>query len=279
MHYRGLLILTNYAFYGKLVEFMERLDNATFEKFKLADYIVSGNLYALDRWLAYEDVNVVEDSDGVGINSPKNVHQICENETGVELRPYKTDRWNYISYTLVNNGKSTSEANKYEGLWYSSSVLRKSEPYLFMRPLVRTLIKHLGRERQYVLTARRPDLKEATIESYKCHYPEIPSENILIRDNDLLDSEKFKKDEIAKLMPCIFIEDTFANLKPILNDPSFAKCLCIHIPLGVIKPEFHHERLIVVKRFPFKEQGMYPLFKLFERSFNNNNGKNFDVAQ
>lgn len=247
---------------------MERLiDGPKVERFNLMEHIASGNLYLLDAFLRNENTEIIFDSDGVKINSPKKVLGIYNSKNNHVLRQHEIDCWDFMTQQGMLHGLSYDEANKFEELWYKPEVLGDSEPYLFMRPLIRMLARRRDPNKTFVLTARKPHLKEATIESYKCHFPQIPEENILIRENELMGSEAFKKVEIKKRMPCIFVEDSFANLEPILNDPAFANCLCVHVPLGLVKPNFHHERLIVLKRFPLIEQGMRPLYEMFKGSF------------
>ena len=91
---------------------------------------------------------------------------------------------------------------------------------------------------------------------------EIPLENLLIRQTEEIKEAQFKVDEIGKAAErarwVVFLDDSTKYIKGVL-DSGITNCLAINVPLGVIKPDFKHDRLVTIGRYPYELQGMYPL--------------------
>lgn len=211
------------------------------------------------------------DGDGILFNSPEVVLKDFTNKTGIATHQKNIDDWNYLAILAEKNGYSIAEADDLQCGWYSPTILAEAKRYLYMKPVVAETIKRFGSERNFVLTARKPELTDSTRYSLKKNYPEIVLENLLIRDKTNMDIESsvFKSrilKEKAELAPwVILVDDTSENMEAAI-EAKIDNLLMIYIPLGKINVDFKHPQLITIKRFPDESQSMYPLMDAIGRT-------------
>jgi len=158
--------------------------------------------------------------------------------------------------------------------WFKPEVLRVAQKYLYIRPVVEKTVNYYGPGRNFVLTSRNPYLKQSTIDYYADEFPKIRSENILIREDggiDMAHSAGFKVKNLkalAEIAPWVVFVDDSTDFTKAVIDANIPNCLVINIPLGKTMPDFRHERLIVIKRYPEYLQAMYPLMFMVDRAIN-----------
>jgi hypothetical protein len=214
----------------------------------------------------------VYDIDGIVTNSAKVVYRRWTEKTGVEALPHKIDRWDYLTKLAREAALSKDVIEHAEDDWFKPEVLQAAQLNLYIRPVIEKTIRYYGPDKNFVLTSRNPSLKESTVNYFAREFPKIKKENILIREEggiDLVDSAKFKVENLkilAEKAPwVVFVDDAIDFVKAVLND-GIKNCLVINIPQGKIMPDFEHERLIVIKRFPDKLQAVYPFLDAVGRA-------------
>ncbi|MCX6705104.1 MAG: hypothetical protein NT162_02085 [Candidatus Woesebacteria bacterium] len=219
----------------------------------------------------------VYDIDGILANSAKIVYKRFTEKTGVEALPYKIDRWDYLTELSKDAGLDEDTIKHAEDEWFKSEILGTSQRYLYIGPVVEKTVNYYGADKNFVLTSRNPYLKDSTIDWFAKEFPKIKKENIFIRGSggiDLVNSAKFKVEKLqmlARKAPwVVFVDDSTDFVKAVLDD-GIKNCLVVNIPQGKIMPDFEHERLIVIKRFPDEIQAMYPLMYAIDKAL--------DVAQ
>jgi hypothetical protein len=231
-----------------------------------------GNEKLFQEVLRNSETIFVYDIDGIVTNSAKKVYKIWTEKTGILAEPAEIDRWDYLTKLAGEAGLSKYVIEHAEDDWFKPEVLQAAQINLYIRPVIEKTIRYYGPDRNFVLTSRNPSLRESTINYFAKEFPRIKSENILIRENggiDLVNSAKFKVEklqDLAKKAPwVVFVDDAIDFVKAVLND-GIKNCLVVNIPQGKVMPDFQHERLIVIKRFPDKIQAMYPFLDAVGRA-------------
>lgn len=239
--------------------------------FILSD-LYEGNLDLIKEPFSNPETIIFYDIDGILADSPKVVYEKFKEENNIDIKPSQTDSWNYLNKVAHENGIPFEKIIYIQDDWYNPDVLFKAQPYLYIRPVVEKTLKLFTPERNFILTARNPNLKSSTINWINLKYPKILTNNILIREDKNMDSSKYKMNEIlprAKNAPwVIFIEDTPEYIKSLL-DLKIDNLVVINIPIGQRKPDFKDPRMIVVKRYPEDIQAMYPLMYLINSVLKN----------
>jgi hypothetical protein len=213
------------------------------------------------------------DLDGVLADSADSVFRDFENENQIRVYPYKIDSWEYLTYIAKTSNLSDSQISNAESGWYDPEILGRAKRYSYTRPLVSLTMKLAGVDNNFVLTSRNsniPMMKDKTNSWINKHFGKFPDENRLIWDpNSGMKASEFKAEEIKKRAKMfdwvVFMDDSGRYTKAALN-VGCENILAINIPLGVIKPSFDHERLIVVGRYPEESQSMYPLYWAFKKA-------------
>jgi hypothetical protein len=252
--------------------------------------VLYGNAEKFIEILATPNVKVVYDSDGIKANSPKiTVGKFNLLREDFNFRPHQITCWDQLTQWALSEGLDADLIATAEDVWYDPDILKLAEPYLYSRPMVKKSMKLSGQENNFVLTSRRPGLSDVTYKWYARHF-QFLNENILIRnDEDNLSGVEFKKREIEKLVQLarrqetyvILVEDTGKNIKEVgefILSRGYDNYCAIHMPIGLIKPEYFAENLLILKRYPFEEQGIYPLFDLMRKSLEYKEN-NYNVAQ
>lgn len=236
--------------------------------FNLQEHL-SGNTSLLSEILKNpDDVIVVYDADGIIINSLEVVFAKFAQRTGIEIPLAEIDRWNMLTHVATTKNMPEKVVASAEEDWYKPEVLAFAPRHLFSKPLVNLTLKHVGEERNYILTARNSDFRDATYQWFGQVIPGVRKDNILIRDEKCkMEPAEYKVSQLRRLAKeaswVIFIEDTIEYIETALNEGP-ENCLVVNVPLGLMAPDFEHERLIVVGRYPNKIQGMYPTYRLFK---------------
>jgi len=223
-----------------------------------------GNWGLFGKVISNPETNIVYDIDGILIDTPKIVLKRFTEKTGIKTDPAEINDWNYLGQLAMRFNLDQESIDHANGDWYKPEVLKHAKRYLHIKPLVQTTLNYHGPDKNFVLTSRNPDFKETTISQFAHEFPEIKSENILIRDSGGVDngiSSSFKVENIRKLAQkarwVLFVDDQPDFCEAVLKS-GVENCLVINIPLGAIKPALPHDRLIVMGRFPNEIQAMYP---------------------
>lgn len=232
------------------------------------------NIHYLKSALADPETIFIFDADGIIVNSPAEVYRIFNTKVSsfdVTVNPMDADHFHYLTKIAKLNNLPQEVIEKAEEDWYKNMPLYRSEPYDGMRKVVDETIGLSGRNRNYVLTARMPKLSRATHLWFCLNLPKkIPQDNILIRGkNSSVKSDAFKvgkiKEKAETTTWVVFFDDSTKFVKSV-SDANIDNCVVVNVPIGKIRPDFSHERLIVLGRYPEKEQSMYPLLDLIRRT-------------
>lgn len=213
------------------------------------------------------------DADGIVIDSPRQVisqfNKQVLSQFGIETDPSEVDRWGYLTYFSQLNDLPYEVILKAEDDWYDSETLEKSPRYSWIKPVLLSSLNKSGINRNFILTARLPELKQTTVDWFSKHFPDFDSDNILIRESLTDDPSTFKAETVAffaeKYPQVIVYEDSVEYSKAIL-DEELPNCIVILVPLGNIRPGFDNDNLIVLRRYPNELQAMYPLYDLVKRA-------------
>jgi len=239
----------------------------------------TGNWELFQKVLENPETIIVYDIDGILINSPKIVLNNFSKKTGIKTNAVEIDKWNYLGEIAENSGLGEDVIEHANDDWFKPEVLQAAQRYLHIRSVVRKTVNYYGPDRNFVLTSRNPYFKTSTINHFAQEFPEIKSENILIRDNggiDMVDSANFKTEKIRELATkapwVVFIDDSPDFSEAVLCDGP-ENCLVVNIPLGKTTPTLPHERLIVIKRFPEDLQAMYPLKFMIDKAIDGASNK------
>lgn len=229
-----------------------------------------GNEKLFQEVLRNPETIFVYDIDGIIANSPKVVLKNFTDKHGIKVSAAEIDGWDYLTNVAKRSGLDADAVKNAEKDWYDAGVLLKAQKYLYIKPVIQMTMRYYGSERNFVLTSRNYTLDESSYDWFKREEPDIKSENILIRkEGDSRSAETFKVDNLkrlAKLAPhVVFVDDSIDFVKAVLDD-GIKNCLVVNIPQGKVMPDFEHERLIVIKRFPDEIQAMHPFMHAVERA-------------
>jgi hypothetical protein len=204
----------------------------------------------------------VYDIDGILANSTKVVYRKFTEKTGIFADPLEMNNFHHLTNLAKSANLNKDSVEHAEDDWYDPKVLSLSQKFLYITPVVEKTLSFYGRDRNFVLTSRNPDLKQSTLEWFSRKYPEFNPNNILIRDNHNIDPADFKVRNLkilSKIAPwVVFIDDSVDFIEAVLAD-GIKNCLVVNIPQGKIMPDFWHERLIIFKRYPEEIQAVCPL--------------------
>lgn len=228
-----------------------------------------GNEKLFQKILRNPETIIVYDIDGILAYSAEKVLKRFSDEYGIPTSPAETNGWGYLTNLAKAAGLPTEKIEHAEDFWYDPQLLLTVRKYLYMKPVVSKTIDLFGAEKNYVLTSRGPKFNDSTLIWLAREYPEIPAENLMIRNDAKIDSAEFKTGclrWLAKTAPwVVFIDDAIDFTKAAI-DANIKNCLVINIPQGKVMPDFSHERLIVIKRFPDEIQAMHPFMHAIERA-------------
>ncbi len=235
--------------------------------------LFNGNLQLFKEIVGNPNTIIVYDADLTLINLAKDVSDDFYIKHGIKVNLDDYDSWNYLTKVAKENNLSNDDIEHAEDGWYSADLIKRAHRYLYIKPLVNKTISLYGQKNNYVLTARNPDLRKATEESFKRELPLILFENILMRkDGGIISHEDtaiYKAGELERLSKMapwvVFVDDSITFTRTALNS-GIKNLLVVNVPFGKMQPDFCHDQLIVIDRYPSMEQGMYPLMDLFDRA-------------
>ena len=197
------------------------------------------------------------------VYSTNKVFSNFRNKTGIDVQPHEVDGWEFLKRVSIKNNLKQDIIDTAEDDWYRSDVLENSSRYIYARPIVRMTVNKYGIDRNLVLTSREHHLRSAT-ENWMTEHIPIPTSNLLIRErSSLLKGKEFKVKEVKEKSQLadwvVFIDDSTDFIRGVLES-GVKNCLAINVPQGLVKPDFNHEHLIVIGRYPEESQAMYPLY-------------------
>lgn len=211
----------------------------------------------------------VYDIDGILANSAKKVFKNFSIKTGINVSPELATGWDYLTEIATKEKLSPEVIAAAESDWYDPDVLRASQRFLHIKPTVLRTIDIAGRDNNYVLTSRNPGLKDSTFDWLNRELPVFKAENVLIREDKSIDSVAFKTQNLSRLSSLapwvVFIDDAMSYIKGAL-EAKLPNLVVINIPQGLEMPDFTHDNLIVIKRYPERLQAMYPLYDAITRA-------------
>jgi hypothetical protein len=223
-------------------------------------------------WLTFANVasnpetKIIWDIDGVLGNSPRAVFSDVYRKHRLHAHPSQINRWDYLTFLAKQKNMPKEKVQMIEDGWYTSDVLERSPKNLYMKQIIDLTTGFYGIDRNYVLTSRKPHLADGTYRWMSLEYPQIPKENILIRDNVEEIETEFKARHIKRLSQqapfVIFIDDSTKYVQFVL-DQSIDNCYVINTPLGIIDFLTNDPHAFVVKRYPHNLQAMLPLLDAF----------------
>jgi len=192
---------------------------------------------------------------------------------GIPVKAVDLDGWTYLTDVARNAGLSEEAIKHAEDDFYGPEVLERSQSVLYIKPVIQKTLAYFGPERNFILTSRNAEFKDVTLAWFKAKFPGIKPENILIRGKgDSLGGTEFKIQklkEIASKAPwVVFVDDALKFVQAAVEE-DIPNCLVINIPQGKTKPDFTHERLFVIKRYPDELQAVYPFMDALDRALRN----------
>jgi hypothetical protein len=233
-----------------------------------------GNWDLFQKVLKNKETIFVYDIDAILADTAEVVLKRFSERTGIKTNSSEIDRWDYLTNLATIHGLGDYEINNAENDWFKSEVLMAAKRLLYIRPVVQKTLNYYGPERNFVLTSRNPNLKASTMDWFTRELPEIKSDNILIRQDggiDMVNSAKFKVGSLQTLAEkapwVVFVDDHTGFVKAVLEN-GIKNCLVVNIPQGKIMPDFSHERLVVIKRYPDEYQAMYPFMYAVFKAIN-----------
>lgn len=211
----------------------------------------------------------VYDIDGILAYSARSVFDDFIRKTGVYVHPAEIDEFDFLTKIAKSHGVNGSQLAQANDGWYDPEILLKAPRYFYIRPVVQQSLRLAGPERNFVLTARKSSLKESTLKWFDRELPEMPPQNIIIRENGGTKSIPFKVENLtrlSKLAPwVIYTEDALDYVKAALA-AGIPNLLVVNIPQGKIWPSFRHDNLILLNRYTVKSQAMYPFHDTISRA-------------
>lgn len=243
---------------------MERLKNQKdWELYK-------GNLELFRKVVQSENVTYLYDADGLLVDSARSVFRDFRQRTGIQVFPKDIDRWDMLTETARKNSLPESLISTAENAWFDPDTLENSPLYLYAKPTLLETMHKVGKEKNFILTSRKPYLRTATENWMRKWVPELPLGQLLIRSDDQVKETVFKAGQVAKYAEIsdwvVFLDDSTKYVKAVL-DSGIKNCFVINVPMGKTEVDFNHENLLVVGRHPEDLQAMYPLYTLFRKSF------------
>lgn len=234
--------------------------------------LFKGNWDLFKKAVQNPETVFVYDNDGIFSDTSKLVYRRFSDKYKIDVKTSDINSWTYLTSVAKNLGFSEEEIKSVESDYYDPEVLGMAQSVLYIKPVIKKTLSFYGPERNYILTSRNPNLRDSTLAWFKRKFPDFLPENILIRDGKkTVSGEDFKiekiKDLASKAPWVVFIDDALTFVKSTL-DANIENCLVVNIPQGKVYPDFQHERLFVIKRFPDSIQAVYPLMDAMQRAVN-----------
>ncbi len=234
--------------------------------------LFSGNWELFQKVLQNPETVFVYDNDGIFSDTSKEVYKRFSQKYGVPVKTSDIDGWTYLTNVARSAGLSEDDIRHAEDDFYNPDVLEKSQNILYIRPVIQKTISYYGAKNNFILTSRDSEFKDVTLDWFERKFKGFLPENILIRDEkEEITGEEFKILNLKKLALrapwVVFVDDALKFVKAAL-DADIENCLVVNIPQGKVMPDFRHEHLVVIKRFPEDIQAVYPLMDALDRALN-----------
>jgi uncharacterized HAD superfamily protein len=233
--------------------------------------VFNGNWSLLEKALQNPETIFVYDIDGVLANTPKVVLNKFYQKSGIKVEPTEFNGDKYLMRRAQAANLDADIIEHAEDDWYKEETLFAAQRYLYVKPAVLKTIGFYGADRNFILTARRVEIKEMTYQWFDRELPQIKRENILTRDGKAQERGiEFKirmlKELAAKAPWVIFIDDFDVFCQAII-DAGIENCLVINTPWNKqVLPVSGHEKLFILGRYPSRIRGMYPLLFALEKA-------------
>lgn len=247
---------------------MEKLAHNDKEFLELS--IIKGlkNLETFKKALSKKNTKYFWDIDGILANTPDIIYKIFNrnNKYGQTANIWETCVFNYLTYLVEKAG--FAEHKNVEENWYRTLPLYMARRYEYSRLAMREAMAISGKNNNYVLTSRIPQLYLSTDLWLKREFPEFDRNKILMRrKNDLRGSSEFKTESLeehsGKDHYVVLIEDQERYIKSALESESIENLLVIGVPPGMVQHrDISDDRYISLARYPVKKQETYPLYCL-----------------
>jgi 5'(3')-deoxyribonucleotidase len=235
--------------------------------------LFTGNWELFEKAVRSPETVFVYDNDGIISDTSKEVFKRFNQEYGVSAKTSDISKWSYLTEYAKERGMSKEAVDHAEGYFYDPDVLEKAQDNLYIKPVINKTLSYYGPERNFILTSRNPEFKDVTLSWFKAKFPGIIPENILMRDdNDHSTVEDFKirkLREIASSAPWIVFVDDGLKFVQAAVEADIPNCLVVNIPQGKTKPDFAHEHLFVINRYPDELQAVYPFMDALDRALRN----------
>jgi len=220
-----------------------------------------GNWDLFQKVLKNPETIFVYDMDGILEYTAERVLEKFSDENGIHADPAEINGWNYLSKLAKEAGMSEEKIKHADDYWYDPQLLLTVRRNLYIKPVVMKTVNYFGAKRNYVLTSRNPEFKDVTLERLTHEFSELLTKNIMIRKNKKKDPTKFKSQSLRRLAKrapwVVFVDDATDFIKSAL-DSNIDNLIAVNIPQGKVMPDFSHERLIIIKRYPVEYQAMLP---------------------
>jgi hypothetical protein len=228
--------------------------------FNWCEYFI-GDWDLFQKILQNPETIFVYDMDGILEYTAEKVLKKFSDENGIPTNPAEINGWGYLTSLAKTVGLSRERVKHAEDYWYDPQLLLTVRRNLYIKPVVIKTVDHFGAKRNYVLTSRDPKFKDVTLDRLTHEFPEIPTENIMIRDDKNMDPAEFKSGclwWLAKTAPwVVFVDDATDFIKSAL-DSNIDNLITVNIPQGKVMPDFSHGHLFIIKRYPVEYQAMLP---------------------
>lgn len=233
----------------------------------------TGNWGLFQKALQNPETIFVYDNDGIFSDTSKEVYKRFSKKYETPVKTTEIESWTHLTQVARNMGFGENDIKHADDDFYNPEVLEKSQSVLYIKPIIQKTVTYYGAKNNYILTSRNPEFKDVTMDWFKRKFPQIMPENILIRDGKSdITAEEFKITNLRNLASkapwLVFVDDGLSFVKATV-DADIQNCLVVNIPQGKIWPDFSHERLFIIKRYPDEIQALYPFMDAVNKALGN----------
>lgn len=157
------------------------------------------------------------DFDQIMVDTETPVKQKFYQDTGVDYRDWKIDRWLALATHAATEGKMAFEeaAKIEEGIWRDRFVLKQVKPIRAVQAYSK--MAYLHGVKQSVVTSREPDLRQITLDGINKYFNWIPESDVHIRSDDSINGDIFKGKTVGLVAPDLHLDDSVGSTRTILE--------------------------------------------------------------
>jgi hypothetical protein len=156
------------------------------------------------------------DHDGVICDTRQHVLNFVNNALGTKYANRDIRHWHSVRDWATQSGMSMVDAEDLEEyVWFNPDFLRQAKPIPGAIEMCRWLTDHGIHLR--VITSRRPNLLESTIDWYREHVSNLKLGNIHLQTTGEMEGSIFKAFMISRLGADVYFEDVPQHALDILN--------------------------------------------------------------